>query len=35
MNFIIEFEWETTPKGDYTGRVGAQYCFHHCLVNQT
>lgn len=27
MDFIIEFEWKTTPTGDYTGRVGAQYCF--------
>ena len=32
--FIIDVEWETATS-DYTGRVGAEYCFHHCDVNQT
>ena len=30
---VITFEWETQTS-DYTGRVGAMYCFKHCLVNQ-
>ena len=32
-DFIITFEWETKTS-DYTGRVGAQYCFKHCDVNE-
>lgn len=32
-DLLVSFEWETKTS-DYTGRVGAMYCFKHCDVNQ-